>query len=259
MTKCEQAQKGVDELLEKLQQLMKQATATNNKLADKPDKSLSIQIRVTLVQIIRCIIHYATHMGGFKDPVEPLKRISYREDVESIELAEDEKAGDEKRADEELEVLGSIGFKNAKEPYFNYPTAIGKIDQMCKDLCSKLYTGENTSYLVGPEKIPEYLTIFLEKMKRQAEEFKINQVRQLRTATQMFKELCCQVPYAVYEYLRIVYSSKIEQLLGNIELKFDTFKANDDKQKEVHLRLFRPNLENPSNKQMTAELNTKEL
>lgn len=116
-------------------------------------------------------------MGGFKDPVEPLKRISYREDFESIEMAEDEKAGDEKRAEEELEVLGSIGFKNAKEPYFNYPTAIGKIDQMCKELCAKLYTGENTSYLVGPDKIPEYLTIFLEKMKRQAEEFKINQVR----------------------------------------------------------------------------------
>lgn len=48
--------------------------------------------------------------------------------MESIELAEDEKAGDEKRADEELEVLGSIGFKNAKEAYFNYPAAIGKID-----------------------------------------------------------------------------------------------------------------------------------
>jgi hypothetical protein len=37
-----------------------------------------------------------------------------------------------------------------------------------------LYVGENAQYLVGPEKIPAYLTIFLEKMKRQAEEFKIN-------------------------------------------------------------------------------------
>ena len=33
-------------------------------------------------------------------------------------------------------------------------------------MCVKLYTGENAKYLVGPEKIPEYLTIFLEGMRR---------------------------------------------------------------------------------------------
>ena len=48
---------------------------------------------------------------------------------------------------------------------------------MCKDLCQKLYTGDNVKYLVGNDKIPEYLSIFLEKMKKQAEEFKISQVR----------------------------------------------------------------------------------
>lgn len=145
---------------------MKEATQKDNVLENKPEKSLSVQIRVCFVKILRCIVHYANHLGGIKDPVEPLKRISYREDVESIELTEEEKAIDEKRAEEELEVLGSIGFKNAKEPYIKYPEAIGKIDQMCKDLCQKLYTGENAVYLVGPDKIPEYLTIFLEKMKR---------------------------------------------------------------------------------------------
>jgi hypothetical protein len=36
-----------------------------------------------------------------------------------------------------------------------------------------LYTGENIKYLEGPEKIPQYLSIFLERMKKQAEEFKI--------------------------------------------------------------------------------------
>jgi hypothetical protein len=116
-------------------------------------------------------------MGGFKAEVAPLKRLSYREDQQSIELEGEEIEEDEKRADEELEILGSIGFKNAKEPYVKFPEAIGKIDQMCKDLCQKLYVGENAHFLVGPEKIPEYLTIFLEKMKKQAEEFKINQMR----------------------------------------------------------------------------------
>jgi hypothetical protein len=54
-----------------------------------------------------------------------------------------------------------------------FPDAIGKIDDMCKSLCQQLYTGENLKYLEGTEKIPKYLSIFLEKMRKQAEEFRI--------------------------------------------------------------------------------------
>lgn len=174
MTKCEQAQKGLDELIDRLKQLL-QDSLTSNLLQDKAaDKSYSIRIRVTIVQILRSIQHYGNHMQGLSTVVPPLTRISYRESQEQIELTDEEKLLDDKRIEEELEILGSIGFKNAKEPYFKFPESIGKIDQMCRDICQKLYVGENAQYLVGPEKIPTYLTIFLEKMKRQAEEFKIN-------------------------------------------------------------------------------------
>jgi hypothetical protein len=84
---------------------------------------------------------------------------------------------DETRKEDELQCLGTIGFNNPKDPYVRFPDAISKVDQMCKDLCQKLYTGPNASYLVGPDKIPEYLSIFLEHMKKNAEEFKISMVR----------------------------------------------------------------------------------
>jgi hypothetical protein len=87
------------------------------------------------VQVLRTIMHYSNHMGGFKAEVAPLQRISYKENQQSIEMDEEEKALDEQRAEEELEILGSIGFKNAKEPYVRFPEAIGKIDTMCKELC----------------------------------------------------------------------------------------------------------------------------
>lgn len=48
---------------------------------------------------------------------------------------------------------------------------------------TKLYTGENAKYLVGDQKIPEYLSAFLANMHRQVEEFKINCVRQLRSSS----------------------------------------------------------------------------
>lgn len=50
--------------------------------------------------------------------------MTYNEDKEDLELDDEEKATDDKRAEEELEVLGTIGFKNAKEPYVKFPDAI---------------------------------------------------------------------------------------------------------------------------------------
>ncbi len=258
MTKCEQAQKGLDELLDRLEQLMDEADSAANQLCKDPSKSLSVRMRVTMVQVLRSIMHYANHMGGFRAEVAPLPRISYREDQASLELDEEERAVDETRAEEELEILGSIGFKNAKEPYVKFPEAIGAIDKMCKELCQKLYVGENAQLLVGPEKVPEYLTLFLEKMKRQAEEFKINQMRQLRASAARFEEQVQRVPQAVFKYLATVYTNAIEQRVSSKQREYDAYKRQDSQQKEHHLRMFRPNLENPANKDTTAELNSKE-
>lgn len=74
-------------------------------------------------------------MQGLSTALPPLTRISYRETQESIDLTEEEKQIDEKRNEEELEILGSIGFKNAKEPYMKFPESISKIDLMCREIC----------------------------------------------------------------------------------------------------------------------------
>jgi len=92
-------------------------------------------MRVALVQVIRSIRHYALHCGGFKEEVKELDRISYTEDKESISVEDKEKEGDLRRQDEELEILGPIGFKNASEPYVRFPEAIINIENMCKELC----------------------------------------------------------------------------------------------------------------------------
>jgi hypothetical protein len=90
---------------------------------------------MTLVQLLRCIRHYGSHLNGFAAPVEELGRISYNEDKPTITIDEEEKGQDVRQAEEEMEALGAIGFKNAKEPYMKFPEAIAKVDDMCKLLC----------------------------------------------------------------------------------------------------------------------------
>jgi len=162
MTKCEEAQKGVDKLLESIDGLISKAFNEYGRDYDyaKEKVSLSIGIRVNLVSVVRMMIHYGKHLGGFK-PVdgnpnypEDLPRISYLEDQEDIALQESEVELDETRMADELEHLGPIGFKNANEEYYRFPEAIMNIDKTCRELVTKLYTGDNAKHLVGDEKIP---------------------------------------------------------------------------------------------------------
>ena len=118
------------------------------------------------MQVIRSIRHYALHLGGFREETKELERITYTENRELIDIEEEEKEEDAKRQDEELEILGPIGFKNASEPYVRFPDAVVNIETMCKELCQKLYQGDNIKYLEGPDRIPAYLTIFLENMRK---------------------------------------------------------------------------------------------
>ena len=105
MTKCEQAQKGVDQLIDQLEDLCEEAMDDNLTLNKatilnsqaKNDRTISIRMRVALVQAIRSIRHYAMHLGGFKEEEKELDRISYSENQESIEVAEEDKEADAKQ------------------------------------------------------------------------------------------------------------------------------------------------------------------
>jgi len=119
MTKCQQAQEGIDGLLDSLDKLLEQANVPEGRVhtGENARKSVSIQIRMILVQIMRCIIHYSNHIAGFKAEVAPMERISYCEDQLNIILTDEESLRDLDQQEEELECLGSIGFTNSKEPY----------------------------------------------------------------------------------------------------------------------------------------------
>lgn len=137
-----------------------------------------------------------------------------------MELQESEAEVDETRKADELEHLGPIGFKNSSQQYLRFPEAIMEIDKTCRDLVTKLYTGDNAKHLVGDEKIPEYLSIFLANMHRQVEDFKINCVRQLRTACERLVMICHEVPRSVFHYLEFKYTNLT---LSAIAKETDTF------------------------------------
>lgn len=120
---------------------------------------------------------------------------------------------------------------------------------------TKLYTGDNAKYLVGDKKIPVYLTRFLANMDKGVHEFKINSVRLLRMSSEKLMEICQIIPNSVFFYLNNKYTSIITNRLTQIEMTFAEKHEQDKITKSEHMQAFRPNLENPANKEDTEKLN----
>lgn len=156
-------------MIEKVQKLCEKANTFYGDSFDysTEKQSLTMELRVTMVSLVRCIIFYGLHINAFVKEPKQLARMSYSEKQAELDLtATEQGAIDEKRKDEELENLGPLGYKNSTQTYYKFQDMIGVIEKGSKDLCAKLYTGDIAKYLVGAEKIPEYLTIFLEGMRR---------------------------------------------------------------------------------------------
>ncbi len=122
-----------------------------------------------------------------------------------------------------------------------------------------MYTGENTSLLVGPERLPEYFVAYLEHVRSQAHEFRLNCIRSMREVALNLLELCeTEVPQAVFGHLAMKYTIRINT---NKVKKTDQFEHEREKQahlKKEHLRMLRPDLANPSFEGELKELLGKE-
>ena len=260
MTRCEQAQKGVETMMDKVQKLCEKASEYGEGFDYAKEKvTLTMEIRITMQALIRGIIFYGMHLTAFLKEPKALARLSYAEKQAEVEPTAAETGNvDEKRKEEELENLGPLGYKNPNQPYLKYAETIVQIEKQSKEICAKLYTGDIAKYLVGAEKIPEYLTTFLEGMRRQSEDFRLSSVRQLRESCNQLVQLCQIVPQAVFSYLNRKYTLLALRALDKEERQFKRLKTEDDDRKEKHLKYFRPNLENPANKIATLELNQKE-
>ena len=71
------------------------------------------------MSIIRCMIHYGTHLQGFTKEPKAVPRLSWLEKQPECDIqASEAGAVDQKRIEEELEHLGAIGFKNALQLKF---------------------------------------------------------------------------------------------------------------------------------------------
>lgn len=183
MSKCDEAQRGVDSLIDKLKNMLEEyQSSSGSSLLSRRPASLSLEIRRTVVTLRNCIVKYAEYLNGFKEGFVPeeLQRITSDEMKEDVALTEEEVKRDAEAKAEEIRCLGMIGYQAGTDKDITFMAALNKIEENVKNVARNLYQGANGQLLQGDDKIPEYLENYLRTTHAQTNEFRIGCIRALR-------------------------------------------------------------------------------
>ena len=79
-------------------------------------------------------------------------------------------------------MLGSLSEQKDDKIFIKH---IEDIEKIISDESRTIYVGDKAKYLTGNDKIPDFLRLYIATMKKTAEDFRLNSIRELR-------ESCCR-------------------------------------------------------------------
>mmetsp|Transcript_32578 Transcript_32578/g.56428 ORF Transcript_32578/g.56428 Transcript_32578/m.56428 type:complete len:1232 (+) Transcript_32578:1221-4916(+) len=250
-TKCENAQNGIDDLIEHLKVLMGDykncIEAREFVQLNSRNPSLALSVRKTLLALRACIYKYGTHLNAFKEDVKPLKAVTWLETSALLDPAPEEVPLEAGRRETYLEPMRLLGEEG--RPHTPFSQAVVDIERLAREECMKLFQGKG---------VPEFMEKFLQEMKKSAEEFRLQRIRLLRSAVMQLWGLCPNCVELTLRSVQLGLQYSCEAELEQIDISLMDVFVKYEEQKKAHQKALRPNLKNPSNRQELEALNKAE-
>lgn len=246
ITKCEQAQVGINGLVEQLRANVEEYKVL---LAEKEylqmksrDPSLAIEVRTTLLTLKTCVFHYGTHISAFIEGIKAGRNITCRDNLDAVDMPAEE------TAPAYLDHLGNIGIKKQ----VNFSAQIQEIEKQAKDECTKVYAGTKQTTL------PEFMVKAIEKMYVDTENFRLKAAGNLRTSCEEVLEISDILPEVVLNSLELGFEFYCDLELDTMDSKLMISVTDHEEQKEQSKKSLRPNLANQTCKEELVQLDEKE-
>lgn len=148
----------------------------------------TLEWRRKLMTLYSCITRYGKHIEAFKPDLKiaEMIRVTYLETTPECKLTPEEEENDKKLKLEELQALGKLGEQKDDRIFMKY---IEEIEKIISDESRTIYVGDKAKYLTGNDKIPDFLRNYIKNMKKNAEDFRVSCIRDLRESCNKLSDL----------------------------------------------------------------------
>ena len=122
-----------------------------------------------------------------------------------------------------MEELGPFYFQKETRNFMEW---FADIEKNVREEAQKIYSGTNSKFLTGTDKIPDYLRIYLGNMKKQAEDFRISCVRYLRNSCEELSQLSKEISQMVIESILFKYRTASNNEKNSLEKRNPSGEVN---------------------------------
>lgn len=234
MSKCEQSQQALNEMMKELREVLGRGQAP------------TLHLRTRLMALRTCIGRYAKHIEALRPDTKlvEMARVNYNEGNWSAALAASDQEEDEKRRQAELGQLGPLSQQKDER---RFTQLVEEIEKVMKEEALKIYTAENKlKYITGADRIPDFLRDYIANMKKNAENFRLNCARELRELCLELASLSGLVSQSVFGGLLRLFSAKRVDATKPEFLRLLELQKEMERLKAAHTTKLRPNLSNPA-------------
>ena len=250
MSFCIRADQTLNDMIEKLKDLLAKYQAGG--LTEKQIEMLWADLRFRFMSFRNSSFFLGRYLAAFteKSPLEDMPRVTYVEDSLDIKLKDSEKKDDDERKVKELERLDQIYFRGEK---VRFNDKIKDMENAVAQETAKLYVQQYARFL-GADKTTDVLRVFVQGLRKEMEDFRIDAIRQLRTVTQMFCEVTAMANKVLFRSIQDRLNRDVLEHKTSVEGHWFLAIDNSDKQKAEHLKNLRPFLAHPFNKPEREQL-----
>jgi golgin subfamily A member 4 len=238
MNKCEQAQISIDRQIEAINETWQHGGS------HYPQRSSFLEWRQQLITLQSCMVRYAKHIEAIVPncQAKPMPRITRKEGVASTLLAAEEEEEDKKKVLEELAKLGPLAEQKDEKAFIKF---VEDIEKIIGDEARVIYTGDKAKYITGNDKLPDFLRTYIYNMRKNAESFRQECVRNLRESCNRFTSLAGSLADLFFSSLENYYGGTQAALSSARKDRLDKINKEHSSLRGEHLHKLRPNLCHP--------------
>lgn len=251
---CIRADQTLNDMIERMKDLLGKYQAGT--LSSKEVERLWADLRFRFMSFRNSAFYLGRYLAAFTDksPLEDMPRVTYVEDCLDIKLKETEKKEDDERKVKELERLDQIYYRGEK---IRFMDRIKDMETAVSQETAKLYVQQYARFL-GPDKTTDFLRVFVQGLRKEMEDFRIDAIRQLRTVTQMFCEVSITANKVLFGSIKDRFNRDVNNCVSAVQGNWSNAYTESEQQKADNLKKLRPNMTHPFNKPQREQLFTEE-
>lgn len=192
-----------------------------------------------------CIVRYAKHMEAIVPncKARSMPRITRIEGVADALITVEEEEEDKKRQQEELQQLGPLSEQKDDKVFIKF---IEDIEKIIGDEARTIYTGDKAKYITGNDRLPDFLRLYIQNMKRNAQAFRQDSIRSLRESSNRFAQLASAITELFFSSIHNYYTGSQTSLGSSRKNQIDKLVHDHSNLRAINLQKLRPNLSHPS-------------